>query len=267
MEEINAEWVCGFFKKNGLENTSKWIAYALKSRMPDFRKDWEYIRSSMRIEIRHYRREYYNYPELKEACFDSILKLLIGAMTAGPDKFRRLTKELIPVVNEILETNRLLDDIAGVAEKLEDRPKFYMLCFYYLILWEGNFRNTRKQLLAMKRLKEGKHVTITETRNVATEEKLEEEKNLRSICPDHLQKEHKNLRNAIAHAHFRYSQEKNEMEFWDIRPKGEYSMKPTGFSYQGFSKYLLDINIFCELSGLLVLLLIALEDIAKRSQA
>jgi len=268
MDEINSEWVSNFLKEKGFKNTSRWIVFALKTRMPDIQKDFNDVIFSMQMEVRDYRRGAYNYPNAKEACFNSILNLIIGGMTVGSSKFNILTKALAPIAQGSVETIRILNDIVGVAEKLEDKPKFLMICFYYLLLWEGSYKNICKQLLAMKRLKEGKNVRITETRKVLSEEKTEEKKNLESVLPNHLKNgHHRNLRNAIAHAHFRYLPEKNEMLFWDVRPNGQYSFRPKSFSYQEFSKYLLDVNVFCEVFAFVVLLLVAIQDIAKRRHA
>lgn len=265
MDEVNAEWVTNYLGEKGFENTPKWIMFALKSKVPNFPRDFDRIMDSMRAEIRNYKREYYDYPKLKETCFDSILGLITGAMSVGTSEFNRITAELIPTVQEMIETNKILGDIAGIAGSLEDKPRFYMLCFYYLILWEGSTKNVCRQLLAMKRLKEGKNVRIAETLAVMSEDRTEIDKNLEDVLPDYVRKGiHKNLRNAIAHTHFRYLQEKKEMEFWDVCQKGVYSLKPARLSYQKFSKYLLDVNMFCEIFGFLLLLLIALSDIANR---
>ena len=71
-------------------------------------------------------------------------------------KFNITTGDLIPVIERIIQTNQVLEDIVRVAEKLEKKPKFFMLCFYFLVLMEGSFKNVLKNLSAMKGIAERK---------------------------------------------------------------------------------------------------------------
>ena len=110
------------------------------------------IVNSLKSEIRGYKEEYYKDSSFRESCFDIIWKTVLLGMSAGQAQFRDLTKKLIPLVSKIIQTNNLLEDIVKVAEYLDQKPKFYMICLYYLILMEGSFKNVMKNLLAMKRL-------------------------------------------------------------------------------------------------------------------
>ena len=266
MNTITAEDVAKLFKQKGFANTSKWITFALKTRLPNTKKDLVEVVNSLKNEIRGYRQEYYKDPSFRESCYETIWKNVLRGMSAGQAPFRELTKELVPLIEKILQNNKLLEDIVKVAERLDQKPKFYMICFYYLILMEGSFKNVMKNLLAMKRLKEGKGVTVTETLGLITEEEIEKERNLKEILPERLKSgNHRNLRNSIAHANFRYVDEENKMEFWDIYPETQkYSLIPRKLTYKEFSKPPLEVNFFCEIFGFVILVLIALEDIAKR---
>ena len=136
----------------GFTNTSKWITFAIKTKLPDPKKDLDDIVNSLKSEIRGYKEEYYKDSSFRESCFDIIWKTVLLGMSAGQAQFRDLTKKLIPLVSKIIQTNNLLEDIVKVAEYLDQKPKFYVICFYYFILREGSFKNVMKNLLAMKRL-------------------------------------------------------------------------------------------------------------------
>ncbi len=44
-----------------------------------------------------------------------------------------MTGELIPVVGRIIQTNQVSEDIVRVAEEIEKKPKFFMLCLSFLM--------------------------------------------------------------------------------------------------------------------------------------
>jgi hypothetical protein len=265
VSEVTAEYVSELFMQNELVNTSKWITFALKTELPST-QDFEDILDSLKVEIRSYRQEFYEDSSFKASCFDTILRIFLAGMIIGSEQFRELTRKLAPLVQKITQTGKVVEDIVNVAKKLEQKPKFYMICFYYLMLWEGNFKSALKHLLAIKRLIQGKKVTVTETLGLRTEGKVENAKNLEEVLSERLRNGvHRKLRNSIAHCNFRYLDEENKMEFWDIDPNTlKYSLEPKSMTYEEFSKPLLEINFFCEIFGCVVLVLIALNDIANR---
>ncbi len=266
VELLSVERIADLLKKKGLTNTSEWITFSINTKLPDPKKDLEDIVNSLRNEIRGYKQEYYNDSRFKESCFDIIWKTVRLGIASGEERFERLTKDLVPLTSKIIQTNKLLEDIVNVTENLNQEAKFYMICFYYLMLMEGNFKSVMKNLLAMKRLNEGKNVTVTETLGLVTEEEIEKENNLKEILPERLKiRNYRNLRNSIAHANFRYITNENKMEFWDIYPKTQkYSLEPIKLTYEQFSKSILEVNLFCEIFMFINLVFMALEDVTKR---
>jgi hypothetical protein len=220
----------------------------------------------MRTEIRVYRKEYYADSKFKENCFQGVWGIVTKAMSADIAKFNMLTKELIPVIERIIQTNQVLEDIVKVAEKLEKKPKFYMICFYFLILMEGSFKNVLKNLQAMYGVTERKNVSVTKTLEIRIEGKNEKESTRQNILPDILRQGiHNNLRNSIAHGNFRYYDKEDKIEFWDILPKTHrYTLIPIKLTYEEFSMFLIEVDLFCEIFGLIILALIAVEDITNR---
>jgi hypothetical protein len=182
-----------------LVKTSQWIAFSLENKLPT-EQDLFDLLDTLKIEIRTYREEYYQDSGFKESCFLFIWKIITSGIASNAVKFNKLTGQLIPVIERIIQTNQVLEDIVKVAEKLEKKPKYYLICFYFLILMEGSFKNVLKNLLAMKGIVEGKDVSITETTGVQIEEIIEEDKAFRNTLPDRFKQGiHNNLRNSIAH--------------------------------------------------------------------
>jgi hypothetical protein len=245
--------------------TAKWIVFSIKNKMRA-EQDLSDIIDTMKIEIRGYRKQNYADSDFKEDCFQVVWQIVTKAMIEDIAKFNLLTKELIPIIARIIQTNQVLEDIVTVAEKLEKKPRFFMVCFYFLILMEGNFKNVLKNLLAMYGVAERQNVSVTETLEIAIKGENERKRTLKNILPNILSKGiHGNLRNSIAHGNFRYFDKEDKIEFWDISPNThKYTLKPTKLTYDEFSKFLIEVNLFCEIFGLIITLLIAVDDINHR---
>ena len=229
--------------------------------MQDFTRDsWDII-ESLRIEIRSYHQEHYADSAFKEACFNAVWGNILFGMQCGMAAFNKMTLQLAPTIEEIIESDKALEEIANVAKGLNPKARYYMICFYYLILWEGTFKNVRKNLFAMNLIGQGKSVEINDTLELLFDKANHE--TLKQVLPECFQKgNHYNYRNAIAHAHFRYIEKENKMEFWDIDQRThKFSLLPRKATLEEFSKVLLEINIFCEVFGLVILALIAIDDI------
>lgn len=262
---LSAEDVAELFMRRGLRITSKWIVFSIENKLPSA-QDLSDIINTMRTEIRVYRKEHYEDSEFKENCFQVIWGIVTKSMISDIAKFNILTGELIPVIERIIQTNQVLEDIVKVAEKLEKKPKFFMICFYFLILMEGSFKNVLKNLLAMYGVTERRDVSVTETLEIVVEGKNEKKRALQNILPYIIRQGiHSNLRNSIAHGNFRYYDKEDKIEFWDILPQThKYTLKPIKLTYEEFSKFLIEVNLFCEIFGLIIMALIAVDDITHR---
>jgi len=232
--------------------------------MPDFEQNLLDAINSLRIEIARYRREYYDDPSFKQKCYDHIFQLIWKSMAAGSEKFYRLTTDLIPLMQRVIGTLQNIEKIVDVVDNLKGKPRFYMMCFSYLIVYEGNFKSILTSLLAMKRLAEGKKVNINKYLKVIADEKRE--KSIDEAAPAPLKDGiHRHLRNSVAHAYFT-DVEEDKMRFWDVYEKrDEYSMEPRTLDYKQFSRYFAEVQIFCDIYGLIVLLFLAFDDIRLRS--
>ncbi len=265
IKTVSAEEVADLFKRKQMVTTSRWITFSLENTLPT-EQDLFDLLDTLKIEVRTYRQEYCQDSDFKESCYQFIWETIIGALTSDVKKFNKLTGELIPIISRIIQTNMVLEDIVKVAEKLEMKPKYYMICFYFLILMEGSFKNVLKNLRAMKGISSGKDVSITETLGVQFEKTIEGENDFKNALPNRLKNGiHNNLRNSIAHGNFQYSDEENKIEFWDLLPRThQYTLKPTKLTFEEFSRYIVEINLFCEIFGFIILSLLAVEDIRIR---
>ncbi|XES76273.1 MAG: hypothetical protein ACBZ72_08805 [Candidatus Bathyarchaeia archaeon] len=265
VKPISAEDVAELFLRRELVKTSQWIVFSLKNKFST-NQDLFDLLDTLRIEIRTYREDYYQDSGFKDSCFLFIWEIVTSALATDASRFNKLTEDLIPVMERTIQTNQVLEDIVKVAEKLENKPKYYMTCFYFLILMEGSFKNVLKNLLAMKRISEGKDVSITETLGIQIGESFEKEKAFLNTLPDKFSHGiHSNLRNSIAHGNFKYYDMDDKIEFWDLFPNTQrYSLKPTKLTFKEFSNSLIEVTLFCEIFGFINMILIAIDDIKKR---
>lgn len=267
--DINAQTIAKLFAEKGFKYTAKWIIFSFDEKFSPFLMDIDDILKSFRIEFRSYRREYYNNPEFNADCFETVFKNIISGMSSGQKSFQDLTTKLIPLMSQIIENNRAMDNLMTDAASLDLDKKFYRCCHYYQNLWEGDYKFVRRNLLAMKRLKEGKAITITETLALLIDgTKIEPKASLEEVTPESLSiGDHEHLRNAVAHSNYKFIQEEGKMQFWDIEPRTQhYSWGPKKYTFEEFTKSLIEVNLFCEAFGLQIILLMAFEDIAKNKR-
>lgn len=263
---INAQTIANIYAEKGFKNTSKWLIFSLKNRDSPFNQDLQDIIRSFRTEFRLYQREIYNNPEFNADCFETIFRTIIAGMSSGQAKFYNLTTKLIPLIGRIIENNKRMNDLMTDVVTLSYEAKYNRFCHYYQNLWEGDYKYVRRTLLAMKRLKEGKSITITETLALLSDEtNIEPKASLQEVTPERLRiGEHEHLRHAIAHSNYKFIKEEEKMEFWDVNTRTQkYSWGPKKFTLRDFSVPLIEVDLFCEVYGLHVLLLLALEHISE----
>jgi hypothetical protein len=259
-KQYNAKGVVEFLIENGLPNTAKWIKYAFRNRSSKETKlDVYDVINCLETEIGMYRRDEYPYLSFQKECYKLIFDNFINGMKIGTNDFLLLIKGLTPILYQIAETNGLLKELVDMAKNLEGKPKFYQFCFVYLILCEGPYKSVETALVALKQLSNGKN--ILEIDNNKQLEYADKRKILPLCLKDG---NHDNIRNAIAHCHFRYLSERDQMEFWDIRKDGTYSLRPLRLDFDDFSKKLLEVNIFCGVFAITFLTLVAIEDIYNK---
>jgi hypothetical protein len=254
------------FAERGFKNTSKWITFSLEKKMSPFLDDIQDIVNSIRIEFRSYRQEFYNDPQFNDDCFETIFSIIVGGMSVGREEFQGLTFRLAPLIDRIFETSKGMNILLKDAKNLELNEKFQRYCHYYQMMWESDYKFFRRNLLAMKRLRAGKKIAITETLAIASDEKaIESDASLEEVIPKRLKTgDHTHLRNSIAHCNFKFIKQDEKMEFWDINPKTQkYSWEPKKYSLEEFSMRLIEIDLFCEAFVFSVLLLMALSDLNK----
>ncbi|OGD45860.1 hypothetical protein A3K70_00180 [Candidatus Bathyarchaeota archaeon RBG_16_48_13] len=245
-DNSTAESVSNLFKVKGFANTSQWMDFAIQTGLPNLEKDLGDIFGAFKNEIGSYKNEYYDNSDFKKQSFEIIFNIVLGGILSDATGFRKATEQHVSTIQKIIETNKLLEDIIEAVKSLEGRPRFFLLFFYYLIIWEGTYKSVRANLLSFKNLR-----------------KNSKQKDL----PDILERGiHRNLRNSIAHTNFKYYDKEKKMEFWDRDSKGEFTLNPIRMNYEEFSRYLLEVNLFCEIFGFTNLLMIGAQDIINRKE-
>jgi hypothetical protein len=237
-KQYNAKGVAEFLTDNGLPNTANWIKYAFNNKSSENRKMDVYdILNSLKTEIN-----------------------FIQGMDVGRDDFLILIKNMSYLFYQIAETNGLLKEVVDVANTLDGKLKFYQFCFAYLILWEGPYTNVETALAALKQLSKGK--SSQEIDNNKQLNGKEKKIILQEILPNCLKNgNHNNIRNAVAHCHFKYIDSQNQIEFWDVGKDGKYTLPATRLDFNDFSRKILEVKIFCEVFAITFLTLVAIEDI------
>jgi hypothetical protein len=266
VNSANARSMAENFSKNGFKNTAKWITFSMENKDSPFLQDMTDIVNAFKIEFRFHRREFFDDPEFKSDCFEIIFGIIVSGMSTGHQKFRELTTKLVPLTKRLLENKKGTDSLVTDTQNLELTEAFHRFCNYYQMLWEGDYKLVRKNLLAMKRLREGKNVEITETLSIATDENTVETANaLKEVTPERLKnEEYEHIRNAIAHYNFNFKTEEGKMEFWDINPRTQqYSWKPKKYNIEEFSRFIMEITLYCEAFSFAVLLIMVLTDLNK----
>jgi hypothetical protein len=238
----------------------------LENKISPFKDDIQDIINSFRIEFRSWRQEFYDDPEFNDECLEKIFSIYLGGMSLGTKEFNALSIKLTPLVSKVLDSNEGMNSLINEAKKLELSEKFQRYCHYYQMLWESDYKLFRRNLLAMKRLREGRKIGITETFAITIDEsEIESPSSLEEVIPARLKKgDYVHLRNSIAHANYKFIKKEGKMEFWDVNQKTQkYSWGPKKYSFEEFSKSLIEINLFCEAFILVSLLLMTLQALKK----
>lgn len=256
-DRITAEQIATLFKAEGLEKTSEYVRLAKITLDQDFRRQ---ILMSMNFELLSFHHEHLPEPEFKDACFRLILENITLGMQSG-ELFTQMTTRLAPVIEEAIQSDLVLEELANVMKDMEVKPRYFMACFYYLILWEGVFKGVRKNLVVLNLIGRGKKVEIDDTLEIAID-KMERSifKNLLPEC--FREGNYDRYRNAIAHAHFKFSAKEMMMEFWDIdQITREYTLEPVKLPFEVFFNMLIKVSVFCEIFRLITLVCVAFDDI------
>lgn len=188
----------------------------------------------------------------REKCFDTLEKIVLEMINATGSKTPKTMDKIYPALKAGGETLRNILEIylALVSPKgLSEKRKYYGFCFLYLLMIEGLYDENIKILYMFKRATKGKKVDYEDIR----EKPLHFFKN--KIEPVFFEGYNNRIRNAIAHAKFRFDDKTNRMIFWDRKTKHQPKFRKA-LSLQEFGiKYYEKIDNFCRLRHYYMLLL------------
>jgi len=264
--DVNPRTMARNFAKRGFKNTSDWIIFSLENKTSPFKDDIQYIITSFKTEFRSWRHEFYDDPKFNDECLEKIFTIYLGGMSQGTREFNALSTKLTPLVSKVLDSSEGMNSLINDVKKLDLSEKFERYCHYYQMLWESDYKLFRRNLLAMKRLREGRKVGVTETFAITRgENEIESTTSLEEVIPERLKSvDYWHIRNAIAHSNCKFIKEEGKMKFWDVNPKTQkYSWGPKKYSFEEFSKCLIEINLFCETFVLVTFLLMTLDALKK----
>lgn len=252
------------FEYHGFKQTAKWIIFSLENPDSPLLDDFKDIINTFRSEFGQYSVGPIDDPKYNRECFDICMKTIFKGVKNGNEKLKNLITKLGPLFERIIENNESMDSMIDGIKELELYERFHRHCRFYQMLWEGDYRFVRKTLLAIDRLNNNQELEISETLTIMAQGvKIESASAFDEVIPERLKgREHRHLRNAIAHYSLRFLKEEGKMEFWDIEPNTQrYSWGPKKYSLKEFQNYLAEVDIFWEASGFALMLLMVTSDL------
>lgn len=188
----------------------------------------------------------------REKCYDTFDKIVQEMIDATGLKTPETMDRTYPALKAGGETLRNIVEVylALVSPKgLNEKRKYYGFCFLYLLMVEGLYDENIKILYMFKRATKGEKVDYENIR----ERPLHFFKN--EIEPVFFEGYNNRIRNAIAHAKFRFDDKTNRMIFWDRKTRYQPEFRKA-LSLREFGiKYYEKIDDFCRLRHYYMLLL------------
>jgi len=190
--------------------------------------------------------------EYRQNCHDTFVKIVLEMIESTRSKTPEMMNKTYPALKAGGETLRNITEVylALVSPKrLSEKRKYYGFCFLYLLMIEGLYDENIKILYMFKKAKKGEKVGYDDIR----EKPLHFFKG--KIQPIFFEGYNNRIRNAIAHAKFRFDEKTKQMIFWDRKTRRQPEFKKA-LSLQEFGiKFYDKIDSFCRLRQYYMLLL------------
>ncbi len=190
------------------------------------------------------------YREKCYGAFENIVSEMVKKR--GIRQSSQILERILPALeigNEALKNVAEIYLALVASEALTEKRKYYGLCFMYLILTEGLFDENIRIIYIFKKAVENTDIKYEQ----AQQENLGSLRN--EIDPVFFEGYNSRIRNAIAHARFRYDETRNVMVFEDIGTKWQPEFKAR-LSLREFGTCYYDkIDSFCRLRTFYMILL------------
>lgn len=235
------------FSLGGFPTTARWIRQLVKTLLLP-RVTFGEVLEDLKDVHKTFRSEFIGSNEnavYRQRCFDQFESLILGMIdTRGHKVAFKIFEGLLPAFES---GNQALSNLAEIylalvaSGGLSEKRRYYGLCFMYLISVEGLYDENIRALYILKRATKGVDIDY---------EKIQE-KSLKFFKKKlglvFFEGYNNRIRNAIAHARFRFDEKKNKMVFKDRATKCQPEFSET-LSLREFGiKYYGKIDSFCRL--------------------
>jgi len=249
------------FKNAGYLTTAGWIEQLSKKMlMPKVKERTQELLLDLKDAMLAFRGEFIGSGEnwkYRERCFDTFEKIILEMIKITDPKTPETMDKIFPALKTGGETLRNIAEVylALVSpERLSDKRRYYGFCFLYLLMIEGLYDENIKILYIFKKALSGEKVDYEDIQ----EKPLWDFKN--EIEPVFFEGYNNRIRNAIAHAKFRFEDRTGKMAFRDRKTRHSPAFKKS-LSLREFGiKYYGKVDSFCRLR-LYYMLLLGVRDL------
>lgn len=232
-------------KDNGYEYTGKWCESFLTN-LNRYPRNPQMLAADFDDLLLTFRQEYIGRTDfgslsLREKYLSIVQTLLENAIRNSPNP-KEMFHELLPFLEQGLNTSKTVSEVVRIFRDFDDRfleVRVYASLFVFMLHVEGEYFPTIRTLYGLSLGAKGKSIDFR-TINKMDFKNLKKE--MGRFCKplfvayDDLGR---NLRNAIAHAHFRF--EKGKLICWNIEPTARKETWKREFTYSELTAALVDI--------------------------
>jgi hypothetical protein len=181
-------------------------------------------------------------PSFRKNLHSALIRLANSATKINPALVRKQIKDFDTSMQRINNSYGVIDDIIrSLVEnrKLTIKQHYYAECFGYLLIVEGVFRELCEYILMLDDIRMGRSRNFSEIESLPFFDLVVKEIRSNADISIFADGYHNHLRNAIAHANFRFDETTQKMNF-----KDEYKGKVTSINLkiEEFGEYYLKID-------------------------
>ena len=244
------------FRNAGYSKTAGWIEQLSKKMlMPKVKERTQELLLDLEDAMLAFRGEFIGSGEnwkYREKCFGALEKIILEMIKITGPKTPETVDKIFPALKAGEETLRNIAEVymALVSpESLSDKRRYYGFCFLYLLMIEGLYDENIKILYIFKKALSGEKVDYEEIQEKPPRDFKNE------IEPVFFEGYNSRIRNAIAHAKFRFDDKTGKMIFRDRKTRRHPAFRKA-LSLQEFGiKYYGKVDSFCRLRLYYMLLL------------
>ena len=174
-------------------------------------------------------------PSFRKNLHQAFTSLAGSAVRRNRPLVRKVVKDFEPSMERILNSYRVIRDIGRsltTNPQLKLKQKWFGACFAYVMIVEGVFRELCEYILMLDDIRTGKSRTFSQIEALSMF-KLVEEITSKLDISIFTEGYFNRLRNAIAHANFRFNETTGKMNFKDVyqgkvRDVGDFTLEEFG---------------------------------------